>query len=620
MVAGLASIAAAPAAAQPDVVTFGYTGEEERFVVPAGVTSIGVVATGAKGQRGQDYLFPGPGGPGGFGARVASELAVTPGQVLYVRVGGPGVAGGFNGGGPGATGNAFLQSFGGNGGGATDLRTCPAAAVVCPDGSTDSLASRVVVAGGGGGGGGGNGGQPQLAGTGGSAQTGSRVGGSGTDSEYVGFGGGGAQGGQVDAPGDGGIGRNGGQPGFPGSGPDGGAGGSGGGNAGHGAGGGGGRFGGGGGGAGFGGGGGGAGSSHGPEGTVYGVDTTGVSSLVIYFSSPQVVTGAADSVAETAANLNGLVNPQAQDTTWRFEYGTDTSYGQVAPVVADSAGAGTEGVPVQATASGLEPGTTYHFRLVATNAVGTTAGIDRTFTTAAADPDLPMLPPAVSTGPATAIGETTAVVAGSVNPRGRETTWVIEYGQTTGDVRSLPVPAADAGAGSDPVAVSVPLAGLTPGTTHWYRVVAANAAGTSEGIFRSFTTRPQSAPVTPPAPAPAADLRLSITSSTARPRVGRALTLRVRVVNGGPGAARDVAATVALPRSLRLISASPGCASRRGVVTCARPGALAAGRQRSFAVGARPATRGRAVVSATVRASTRDPGGARARIALRIAG
>lgn len=64
---------AAPAAASADTQRFNYTGSEQTFTVPAGVTSVHVVATGGKG--GSD----GNGGPaGGFGAQAAADLAVTP--------------------------------------------------------------------------------------------------------------------------------------------------------------------------------------------------------------------------------------------------------------------------------------------------------------------------------------------------------------------------------------------------------------------------------------------------------------------------------------------------------------------------------------------------------------
>lgn len=124
--------------------TFGPTGVEGTFVVPAGVTSVHVVATGAPGAVG---LL---GGAAGRGARVTGNVAVTPGQTLYVNVGGtastgrpqqcePNVAcvGGFNGGGS-------SDGASGGGGGGSDVRALP--------GQDDgSLSSRLVVAGGGGG-------------------------------------------------------------------------------------------------------------------------------------------------------------------------------------------------------------------------------------------------------------------------------------------------------------------------------------------------------------------------------------------------------------------------------------------------------------------------------------
>lgn len=115
---------------------FSYTGAEQTFTVPAFVTQIHVVAIGGTGADG--------GGTGGGGAKVVADIPVTPGQVLYLEVGGNGnsTAGGFNGGAD-AGGNGA-----GGGGGATDLRTCPALGPCA-----DSLGSRLLVAGGGGGGG-----------------------------------------------------------------------------------------------------------------------------------------------------------------------------------------------------------------------------------------------------------------------------------------------------------------------------------------------------------------------------------------------------------------------------------------------------------------------------------
>lgn len=117
---------------------FSYTGAAEEFTVPAGVTSISIDARGAAGGTGR------VGGAGGLGGRVQATLSVTPGDTLYVYVGGAGAletVGGFNGGGVGEPGSASAYG-GGSGGGASDVRL-----------NGTALGDRVLVAGGGGGGG-----------------------------------------------------------------------------------------------------------------------------------------------------------------------------------------------------------------------------------------------------------------------------------------------------------------------------------------------------------------------------------------------------------------------------------------------------------------------------------
>ena len=119
--------------------TFNYTGGVQTWVVPPCVYNINVIAAGAKG-----------GGPtGGNGARITANIAVTPGQTLYIYVGGMGTqgsnSGGWNGGGTGhaSGGNFGYSSYGG--GGASDIRI-----------NGQALNNRVIVAGGGGGRGGGS--------------------------------------------------------------------------------------------------------------------------------------------------------------------------------------------------------------------------------------------------------------------------------------------------------------------------------------------------------------------------------------------------------------------------------------------------------------------------------
>ncbi len=97
------------------------------------------------------------------------------------------------------------------------------------------------------------------------------------------------------------------------------------------------------------------------------------------FGPPSVITMAASNVTSTAATLNGTVNPSGYGTTAWFEYGLTTNYGRI--TTSTNLGDGTGLVPVSTTIGGLLPGTSHHFRLVATNSVGTTVGKDLAFQT-----------------------------------------------------------------------------------------------------------------------------------------------------------------------------------------------------------------------------------------------
>jgi hypothetical protein len=95
--------------------------------------------------------------------------------------------------------------------------------------------------------------------------------------------------------------------------------------------------------------------------------------------APSVHTGGLPQISTVSATLKGTINPHGLETVYAFQFGTTAGYGaQTAPV---SAGSGTAEVKVSQTIAGLQPGTTYHFRLVATNAAGTTNGEDVSLTT-----------------------------------------------------------------------------------------------------------------------------------------------------------------------------------------------------------------------------------------------
>jgi hypothetical protein len=106
---------------------------------------------------------------------------------------------------------------------------------------------------------------------------------------------------------------------------------------------------------------------------------------VAYAPGANPLTDVIDPFGPTTAKLAGYVNPNNSPTTYRFEYGSTVAYGSQSPAEFEPAiGEGGEAVPVKATLIGLTPRTTYHFRIVARNASGSTVGPDRQFTTAEA--------------------------------------------------------------------------------------------------------------------------------------------------------------------------------------------------------------------------------------------
>ena len=222
---------------------------------------------------------------------------------------------------------------------------------------------------------------------------------------------------------------------------------------------------------------------------------------------PVVSTGGAKAVTATSATLAGTVNPNGQETSYDFEYGTSTAYGSTAPSSPIDAGAGTTNVSVSVPVSSLAPNTTYHYRLVATSPSGVTDGFDQTFTTKTV---AVVSAPVVGTGGVSAVTATSATLAGTVYPNGQETSYDFEYGTSTAYGRNAPSGPADAGAGTTNVSVSAPVVSLAPSTTYHYRLVATNPSGTAHGADHSFRT-----PAVPKAPVVATGGVEAVTATSA---------------------------------------------------------------------------------------------------------
>jgi plastocyanin len=181
---------------------------------------------------------------------------------------------------------------------------------------------------------------------------------------------------------------------------------------------------------------------------VFGADRTFTTSSPP--AAPSATTDAATAVGETEATLQGAVGPNGEATTYFFEWGTTSQYGQLTSEL--PAGEDQTVHSELAQLTGLTAGTAYHYRIVAKNSLGTTPGEDRTFTTASQPPPPPPPTPPVTT-PTTPTAPVTPLPPTGVTPRPVEPPLSAPLGAVT--LRSsqhgalvkgtLDIPAADAG-------------------------------------------------------------------------------------------------------------------------------------------------------------------------------
>ena len=186
-----------------------------------------------------------------------------------------------------------------------------------------------------------------------------------------------------------------------------------------------------------------------------------------------VTTDAATGIDVAAATLNGTLDDDGGEACdCGFEWGETEAYGNTTPTQSR-----TTGQTFAQTISGLDSGTTYHFRAVATNTAGTSNGPDRTFET-------PLALPTVTTDPATALSAIAATLNGTLDDEGEEACDCgFEWGLDTGYGTTTPTESKTTGETFSQV-----IGGLSPGTTYHFRALASNPVGTDDGADRSFAT------------------------------------------------------------------------------------------------------------------------------------
>jgi hypothetical protein len=238
------------------------------------------------------------------------------------------------------------------------------------------------------------------------------------------------------------------------------------------------------------------------SGDLYVSDSNGAASHVDIFGPgvvvPDVTTEPASSIGINGAVLNGTVNPdEAGPATCRFEWGTTASFGNLAPCEPQGVAQGGSPVAVQAQLRGLRPGTTYYYRLQASNANGTNPG------EAFQDQQLTTAGPRIDQESASIVTSASATLNARIDPNGALTTYYFQYGTSAAYSSSVPAaPGSEVGSGDGDVAVSVHLQGLAVETTYHYRVIAVSDPNgepvTVEGPDVTLTTQGLRTDITQP--------------------------------------------------------------------------------------------------------------------------
>ena len=191
---------------------------------------------------------------------------------------------------------------------------------------------------------------------------------------------------------------------------------------------------------------------------------------------PELSTGSVVGIGAESASVQGTVNPNGGTTLVRFEYGLTPAYGM--RTAQQGAGNGDASIPVAAALQGLLPGTTYHYRVTASNSLGATSGEDGVFTT-----DSP--PPTAVTGDSSVLTTTSVNISGEIRARGASVEAWIDYstdGINFNSVRATPATVD----GDTSTRVDGELRDLLQGVTYYYRVRAIGPFGQAVGETKNL--------------------------------------------------------------------------------------------------------------------------------------
>jgi len=194
---------------------------------------------------------------------------------------------------------------------------------------------------------------------------------------------------------------------------------------------------------------------------------------------PLVSAAPADEILPTSARLQGTVDARNHETTVRFEWGTDGNSFPNSLVADPGLVMGSGATEVSAPLAGLTKGTTYFYRVVATNEGGTTVSGTQSFRT--------LTDPTVTIGGSFALSTTSVRVEGAVDPEGSDSNVVFEYSDDGWDSFEIKPAAQGTQSGSGSRPVSAVLTNLQQGVTYHYRLRATSDGGSGVSSTNSFS-------------------------------------------------------------------------------------------------------------------------------------
>ena len=223
----------------------------------------------------------------------------------------------------------------------------------------------------------------------------------------------------------------------------------------------------------------------GPDGNLYGTTEgliTGLGEIyrVVMPGNPTISQGTVTPQGNNSEYVSFLVNARSTSTVgvnllWGYD---GVTFPNSIFITANLSGFST--TPLGASLNFLTPGTTYYYKVIAGGPGGTTMSPVYSFSTLA--------PPIAIVSTATNVGLTSAQFNGTVNAENYNTSVTFQYGT---DGINFPIQVAAAQGtltGNNPTAVSASVAGLTSGTTYYYRISATSAGGTSVSDVSTFST------------------------------------------------------------------------------------------------------------------------------------